>query len=310
MLKIRKNSCESLAQWREINKKKKSLHSINQLEQEKNKIIAAIAQHQKMFQENLEHRQSLLNLTQKITTIEQHHKDVATKKNHLLQLELERLNVEQKNLVQLLTLTQAQIAQCTKDEIDVTTDIATQEKELAILEQTPDNVAAHEAQLEKRKATYHHFVSLGNWINSELNGLANKKKLVHKEDDPSCPLCEQNLSASRKKFLKLNFEKQESFLAHRLRRLKRIIPALKDILINQHSYITQCKEILARANTVKIKIIELVAHRTKIINQIAELTAAQTEQRKKVDDYTHAITNKQQEIITHTTYAEQIQDEQ
>jgi exonuclease SbcC len=301
---------ESLTQWREINKKKKSLHSINQLEQEKNKIITAITYHQKMFQENLEHRQSLLNLTQKITTIEQHHKDVTTKKNHLLQLELERLNAEQKNHQQLLTITQTQIAQCTQDEILLTADIAAQEKELAILERTPDDVAVQEAHLEKRKATYHHFVSLGNWINSELNSLNNKKKLVHK-DDPSCPLCEQNLSASRKKFLKLNFEKQESFLAHRLRRLKRIIPALKDILINQHSHITQRKELLARANTIKLKIIELAAHRTKIVSHIAELTAAHQQHQKEVAACTQTITLKQQEIAQQTTRAaEHNNDEQ
>ncbi len=301
---------ESLTQWREINKKKKSLHSINQLEQEKNKIITAIAHHQKMFQENLEHRQSLLNLTQKITAIEQHHKDIATKKNHLLQLELERLHAEQKNHQQLLTLTHTQIAQCTQEESLLTADIVIQEKELAILEQTPNDVAAHEAQLEKRKATYHHFASLGNWINSELNSLANKKKLVQKEDDPSCPLCEQNLSASRKKFLKLNFEKQESFLAHRLRRLKRIIPALKDILINQHSHITQHKELLARANTIKLKIIELVAHRTKIASQIADLTAAHLQQQKEAAACTHTIALKQQEIAQQTTSTELPHDEQ
>ena len=77
------------------------------------------------------------------------------------------------------------------------------------------------------------------------------------EDDPSCPLCEQNLSASRKRFLKLNFEKQESFLAHRLRRLKRIIPALKELLINQHSRITADKEQLQQATILNAKIIDL-----------------------------------------------------
>ena len=92
-----------------------------------------------------------------------------------------------------------------KAEIDLHT------KKIASITENADNIAAYESHLERRKSAYQHFVSLGNWINSELNNLSQKKKLVVHEDDPSCPLCEQNLSASRRRFLKLNLEKQEAF---------------------------------------------------------------------------------------------------
>lgn len=99
-----------------------------------------------------------------------------------------------------------------------------------------------EKKLEKRKAQYHQFVSLGNWINTELIGLQQKKKLVHDDNDPSCPLCEQNLSASRKRFIKANFDKTETFLLHRLKRLKCIIPLIKEQLVNEHAQLVKQKQ--------------------------------------------------------------------
>ncbi len=300
---------EQLCSWRTVNKKKRTLQSAYVLDQEKNNIIAAITHHQKLLQENLEHRQTLLNVTQQLTAIEQEHKDIITKKNHILQLELERLKAEYKNHQQLIITTQTQIAHYNKEIIECTAQRAQHEQELAALQQHPDELAHHEAQLEKRKAMYQNFVSLGNWINSELNSLANKKKLVHK-DDPACPLCEQNLSASRKKFLKLNFEKQESFLIHRLQRLKRIIPALKEILINQHATITKHKESLQLTTSIQSKIMELVAVQTKLTEQITQLTTTYAQQEKECLQRGHNIATKQQEILDHTTIPAPIHNEQ
>ncbi|HLC07112.1 MAG TPA: SMC family ATPase [Candidatus Babeliales bacterium] len=300
---------ELLFQWRTVNKKKQSLHSIHQLEQEKSKTIATIVEHQKLFQENLEHRQALLNVTQHITTVEQQYKDKHTKKNHALQLELERLRAEHKNHQQLIMSTEEHIKQHHKEEALVIAHIATHQQELSKITQEPDAIAHEEAHLEKRKAAYQQFVSLGNWINSELNSLSNKKKLVH-EDDPSCPLCEQNLSASRRRFLKLNFEKQESFLAHRLRRLKRIIPTLKEVLINQHTHITKNKEIVQHAAVLTSKITELTATHIKIAQQITAHTAICEQQNKDLAEQAKIIAIKQQEAADRNDQTIHIHDQE
>jgi exonuclease SbcC len=298
---------ELLCQWRMVNKKKQSLHNIHQLEQEKNKTIAAIVQHQKCFQENLEHRQALLNVTQQITTIEHQYKDEHTKKSHTLQLELERLRAEHKNYQQLLSSSEAQITQYNQENAIITAQIITQQQELTKITQCSDDIAHAEAHLEKRKAAYQQFVSLGNWITSELTSLSNKKKLVH-DDDPSCPLCEQNLSAARRKFLKLNFSKQESFLSHRVRRLKRIIPALKEILINQHANLTKNKEQLQRAAAITLKINELIAAQTKIINHIADITTTHAQTHKEIAIQANGIVTKQQAMVEQQNHREQIKD--
>ena len=298
---------DQLAHWRAINKKKQSLHSITLLEQEKNKTVAAITHHQKLFQENLEHRQTLLELTQKIGIIEQHHKDEHTKKKHALQLELERLSTEHANQQLLVTNNTALITQSTAENNAIVAHIAANQQALSKITHNVEAITAQEAHLERRKAAYQQFVSLGNWINSELNSLAHKKKLVH-EDDPSCPLCEQNLSASRKRFLKLNFEKQESFLAHRLRRLKRIIPALKELLINQHACITGDKEQLQQAAMLNAKISDLTDQQIKITQHISHITALQAHIEKEIAAQTTIIAEKQRMLVNHDAHINHIED--
>lgn len=279
-------------EWRAVNRKKQSLHSIQHLEQEKNKTIAAIVTHQKLFQEHLENQQIVLQLTQQITVIEQLHKDEHIKKHHALQLELERLLAEQKNQQIQLTHNKNLMQQYTQESAAIASHITQHQQELSCITQTNDTVAHQETHLERRKAAYQQYVSLGNWINSELNSLSNKKKLVH-EDDPSCPLCEQNLSAARKRFLKLNFEKQESFLTHRLRRLKRIIPALKQLLVDHHALLTKNKEQLQHAAALRTKITDLTAQQIKLKEQIVSVTTQCTHIEKEIALQTHSIISKQ-----------------
>jgi DNA repair protein SbcC/Rad50 len=295
----KKQLLELVTQWRHVNQKKQSLANMQQLQQQKNNIISAIAHHQKLLQENLEQRHTLLTITQQLTAIEQQHKDELTKQSHTLQLELERLRAEHKNLQTVAHNHKQQLAQLQKDETMYATHIQAHQQELSNIKCNSTDITCAEAHLENRKATYQHFVSLGNWMSNELNSLVNKKKLVHDENDPSCPLCEQNLSASRRRFLKLNFEKQESFLAHRLRRLKRIIPIIKETLIAQHAIITQDKTQLNYAAQLTAKMADSTTLRAKIIEQIAQLTTASAQTDAEITQYAHSITIKEKEITQH-----------
>jgi DNA repair protein SbcC/Rad50 len=282
-----KNSLrEKFSQWRVINKKKKKLHNVHQLEQEKNTIVTAIARHQLLLQESLEHRQHILQLTEQITAIEQEYKNTQLKKQHAIQLDLERMRTEHTHQQSQLTQQQQLIDRSTKEKNSAQAEIHTQQTMHLTLQANAAKITQQQAQLEKRKAAYQQFVSLGNWLSRELHNIVNKKKLVQ-EDDPSCPLCEQNLSAARRRFLKINFETQESLLAHRLQRLKIIIPRLKDILIEQHAAITREQEQLQQAALITTKIADLSAQLLKhtdhlqqsaaLVQQIEQsLTAQQT----------------------------------
>lgn len=91
-------------------------------------------------------------------------------------------------------------------------------------------------------------------MRAEKENIINKQKFIHDEHNPSCPLCEQNLSASRKKFLKSRFTHQEQFLLHQLKRLTMVITHLKAVLIEQHTYLEALKK---KDEQQKISIVKL-----------------------------------------------------
>lgn len=88
---------------------------------------------------------------------------------------------------------------------------------------------------EKRKEAYHRWTTLGNIIRDEHGAQLQKLNLANDHANPSCPLCEQSLSAARKRFLQTKIESNLSIQAHRLARLKRILPHLKKMLVDDHA---------------------------------------------------------------------------
>ena len=92
-------------------------------------------------------------------------------------------------------------------------------------------------QFEKRRVFYQTLVQKGNWAQKELGELGRKKEVVHDKQNPSCPLCEQMLSAKRKQFLAKTFVVHEKFLGYRLEKIKKLLKKLKAILFEQHKQI-------------------------------------------------------------------------
>jgi exonuclease SbcC len=89
-------------------------------------------------------------------------------------------------------------------------------------------------QFDKRKAYYHMLVQRGTWIKNECGELEHKNQSLRAAHQPSCPLCEQLLTAKRKQFLADRFEEQREFLTRRLQRVTFLVKKLKEILIAQH----------------------------------------------------------------------------
>lgn len=116
------------------------------------------------------------------------------------------------------------------------------EQKSTALAQTLSSLKCIEQQFEKRRNAYQRWITEGNWLTKELTGLQDKQKFVHDTENPSCPLCEQNLSAARKRFLKQTFEQKEHYLTHRINRLHKLVQNLKKLLFEQHERLTQLKQ--------------------------------------------------------------------
>jgi hypothetical protein len=125
-----------------------------------------------------------------------------------------------------------------------------------------------ELQFEKRKNLFQQLVERNNWLTTEMDALRQKGELVH-DDNPSCPLCDQSLSASRRKFLRGKFAKQQSGIEHQLSRISIVRDRLKQLLIEQHQEITKQKEFTSKKAFVDAEQKNYVAMCTGIVQQEA-----------------------------------------
>ena len=120
------------------------------------------------------------------------------------------------------------------------------------------------------KEYYQKFIAQGNLAKRDLDALHQKKLLTHDEQDPSCPLCEQNLSASRRRFLQGKFEHQERFLQHRFTRMAKVIKNLKTILFEQHEQLATWKKEREAHQRIKASIDEKKKTEHKLATTIKE----------------------------------------
>lgn len=137
-------------------------------------------------------------------------------------------------------------------------------------EQLHSDTARIEQQFEKRRTQYQLWIAEGNWLAAEQKSIAEKQRLTQDDHNPSCPLCEQNLSASRKRFLKQAFAKRDQFLTHRITRLQKLIQRLKALLFEQHATLAELKKKADAVAQMRLQITQLhdaAAQKTALIHE-------------------------------------------
>ena len=215
------------------------------LDKQKQLLVQKITVHQQALQQVLEAKTTLLQL-------QQEEQDLLKKSHEAQQQKTQEVQNTIITLQSKLNYKKSQIELLLKQKDTQTTQLHEVEKqlqavhdELQSLHNTIDRDLIKKEQLfEKRKAYYHQWIAQANFAAKELSNVAQKKNLRFDEANPSCPLCEQNLSASRKKFLKTKFLHEEHFLEHRLNRLKKCTQHLKLVLVEQHAWLEEQKNIV------------------------------------------------------------------
>ncbi|MBT4594572.1 SMC family ATPase, partial [bacterium] len=137
-------------------------------------------------------------------------------------------------------------------------------------------------QFDKRREFYHWIVQQGNTLKNSSSALVHKTRAVNCDQGPTCPLCEQVLTARRKIFLGDKFSKEEYFLLHRLRRVTKIMPRLKKILIEQHkelevqmAELEKTKLALLRVQDLEKKKSEETKNKTSIELELKKIVASE-----------------------------------
>ncbi len=237
----------SVSRWRSVHNKQLRIADYTDLEQQKKTAAAVLASCQQTLQNRLQLQEKILKQQAALQQQQMTIKQKLVQQSQELRVQRERVRYDKQATLKLLEQCDLQVVQYEKQ-------IAAQEKLHAELDKTcwaEQLFCKTMAQFEKRKNVYQQFVVRGNLLRAELDNFKQKQALAC-DDNPSCPLCDQNLSASRRKFLRNKFSKQQLFTSHQLGRLSRVIKKLKLMLLDQHKDLEQQKQRQAeRENIIK-----------------------------------------------------------
>lgn len=255
---------EIVSAWRTIHKKILLLPNQEALEAQKKQLLSSLQEHQQKFQQTLELKEKYLSTKEKNQHIAEAIQKEHQKTTHEALVTLDRMRTQSQVQEQSLKSTQAKKELIAKELQELQQKLITFQSKLKQGKKVEEAREAISVQFEKRKAAYQQFITLANQMSNELKGISNKEALVHNDQDPSCPLCEQNLSASRRKFLKAKFSKDQHFIEHQLKRLTNIIKKLKEILVEQHKQLEVVKKETEELRAIEIKAQECEKQVTKL----------------------------------------------
>ena len=230
-----------IQEWKTVHKQLLCTNNQHRHEQEKQQLLTQLATQQTQAQKQLMLKEELLKQKEKLQNIKneintKHAQEIGAKKLVLQKIHMEatyaanqkiEYNKQQENNEKELTTYYAQLEQ-------LTTQYHPDDSLI-------DQRVQQEKQFEKRREHYQQWIAQANMLRGEDSSIHQKVMLVD-EDTQSCPLCEQNVSAARRRFLKKKFESTQQSFKNRLTRLSNLIKKLKPILIDQHTSIEHIKK--------------------------------------------------------------------
>lgn len=302
IVKLVQISKELFTIWKETHTKLEAAPDKSSLEKKRENLAKQLLEAQQKLKQNLTHKETFLRYKEQeqelLHNLKQQHAVALQNKK----LELERLKTthstkqeQEKLLIQEQTLLKNEHKAC--------------ESAIEKLKKTvnPSYLISDTQELQKtfetRKEDYLKWIEQGNWIANELKSIADKQVLSQDTTNPSCPLCEQNLSQARKRFLHTKFDDQNKFLTKKLEDLKKQIKETKATLHAEHAALEVSKQI----DTLLKKQAELTTQEQAKNTQLKTLSESiqkeitlQIEQNKKLKEEETKI---EQLILQDTTYS-------
>jgi DNA repair protein SbcC/Rad50 len=229
------------AAWRATHAYALTIPQRSQYEKKRAEIAVQIgtfqqARHEQLLiKEQMVHAQGAAQTERRALEQEQH------KQQQEASLQIERCRVEQENAQQRLGEILQQHEELKKKIHTANTSIEQIRAALAAQSVLSYNLAFATVRFEKRKAAYQRWATLGNFLRSQY-ALTTQKLSWQDVNNPSCPLCEQNLSAMRKRFLQAKFTQEADCINHKLERLKQCVPRLKELLVLEHAQLAEWQQ--------------------------------------------------------------------
>ncbi len=259
-----------VTQWKSVHAQMLMLPDIKKIEHERLLLV----QQEKIM---LEDQRKVLGLQEKILGCkERYQKQLRELRNeqekqcNALQLELSKQEVYWKQVneqiikkTELVRLAGMQLKHYELEFVEVTKQLAGKAAHEIVLMQ-------QKKQFDKRRAFYQTLVQQGNRLNLDFKELQQKLVVIDDVNNPSCPLCEQFLAIERKQVLTNQLNVQGGFFVHQLKRLKTLIPKLKELLVKQHQEIEQHEKKLIEYNQLFLKEKELTRDVQLRVQEVAQ----------------------------------------
>ena len=280
-------------EWRSIHAQHLHSGSPEMLKKEHADLTASLQKHQEALSKKLEKKDLYLKEKEIMSQVTHTLKTKLQETVHTALLQLQQMHMVRTQQEQQRASLEAQERQLHPAITATQQEIVTHTTEINNF--PADHLAAQEKQFEKRRTVYQQWIAQANFIKNDLDQLQQKKLLTHEEEDSSsCPLCEQNLSAARKKFLKSKLSKDEQIAMHRYNRLSKLIKTLKPMLVTQHEHIAALKnaqtkvqislhqkvEAEKKLTTLQVELATCNASRNACIRQLELTHKTITEQEK------------------------------
>ncbi len=278
---------ETFAKWRTIHKQLLLATSTEQLKKAKKQYANEAHKWQEAFAQKLEKKEQFLKTKEVCATIEHKLKNELQVLAQKAQLALQQLQMNHTQQGQQLKQLEQEEKQITAEQKEMLRQIASIDKLLQ--KQNKPTITTIEKEFEKRRNHYQQWITQANYLKNELDLIKQKNAFVLDDASPSCPLCEQNLSASRKKFLKTKLANNATNLTHRYARLSKLIRTIKPMLIEQHKHLDILKK---EDNHLEIerhkkseaekKLTQLAVHQKQLKAKQEQLTKLMQDEHKKI----------------------------
>lgn len=253
-IELRHQCAATIQSWRLVHAQQLAMGSFDKLKKKKNEIILKLKEHQTAFHDHLQRKDQYLHVKERVQVLERNHEKMVMCQLEEQKLAVERLKMEHQQYGHMLTSITQRKNDLEKEQADVNANLKRLATQLLLSQEDNQRYQSMTAQFEKRKAFYQNWITLGNFLTTELQNLSHKKLLCAVDDNPCCPLCEQNLSASRRRFLKDKLAEQESCIHHRLNRISKVIAQLKDVLIVQHKDLQELQKRIQNYQAIEVQV--------------------------------------------------------
>lgn len=254
--------------FQKIKLEQTSIANIHDLENEQKELRAIVTIHQEKLNKRLEIKDQYLTFQEKKQLLE---KELESEKNLLTQ----EYEIKTKVLEEQIKQQEEIIKLGEKKSIEILQEISLQETIIAAHEKTITKQTAalemytfYEKQFEDHKSQYQSYTTRIALLEQQILDVTQKHSLSLNNQDPSCPLCEQNLSSSRKKFLEQKFQDTHEVHTKELENIKKETAILHKILIEEHATLQEYKKNNDAYTKLIVQVDGIKEHVQKLIKEV------------------------------------------